>query len=209
MSHRLLARFGAPALALAAAPLVLAAFAPQQPPKPQPDAPQIPYPEQSTRGCTRIFYWNGDHSGGEVVVDYGKPVWRDDYDAVVAKSEAARWRFGQNFWTNLDTNIDLAFGKVEIAPGQWYLALDRKADGTFTLVFLDPVEIRDRHLDAYTVAQAKGGTEVPLAYRQVDVRADRLQIRIDLDGSAKNGAKIVVQFGKHELSAPCVMKPAS
>lgn len=206
MSTCNLGRLVAPALALLVAPFALAALAPQQ--KPKPDAPQIPYPEQSARGCTRLFFWNGDHSGGEVVVDYGKPVWRDDYDAVVEKAEPARWRFGQNFWTTLDTNIDLAFGKVEVAPGQWYLVLERKADGTFALVVLDPVDVRDHHLDAFTVALTKGGTEVPLAYRKVDVRADHLLVRLDLDGSAKHGGRLVIQFGKHELSAPFVMKPA-
>jgi len=73
---------------------------------------------------------------------------------------------------------------------------------------VDPVEVRDHHLDAFTVALTKGGTEVPLAYRKVDVRADHLLVRLDLDGSAKHGAKLVIQFGKHELSAPFVMKPA-
>ena len=62
MSTCRLARFAAPAFALLAAPFVLAALAPQQ--KPKPDAPQIPFPEQSARGCTRLFFWNGDHSGG-------------------------------------------------------------------------------------------------------------------------------------------------
>jgi hypothetical protein len=207
MPTRSIARIVASLLALSIAPFVLAAFAPQQPPKPKPDAQQVPFPEQSTRGCTRILYFNGDHAGGEVAVDYGRPAWKDDYDAVVAKADPVRWRFGQNFWTNLDTNIDLSFGTTEIAPGQWYLVLERKADGSFALVFLDPVEVRDHHVDAFTVALAKGGTEVPLTYRQVEARADHLLIRIDLD-RAKNGAKLVIQFGKHELTTPFVMKPA-
>jgi hypothetical protein len=206
MSMRSLARRGAPAVALAL-PVVLAALAPQQ--KPKPDAPQIPYPDQSARGSTRILWWNGDHSGGEVAVDYGKPAWKDDYDAVVAKRDAVRWRFGQNFWTNLDTSVDLQFGSTEIAPGQWYLVLERKADGSFALDFLDPVEVRDHHVDAFTVNLAPAGTAVPLTYRQVDVRADHLLVRIDLDGGVKNGAKLVIQFGKHELSTPFTMKPAS
>lgn len=198
-------------VALACAPLLVLSLglslAPQQA-APKPDAPQIAFPESSTRGSSRILYWNGHHSGGEVALDYGKPVWKDDYDAVVAKSEAARWRLGQNFWTNLDTNIDLEFGKTVIAPGQWYLVLDRKADGRFVLVFLDPVEVRDQHIDAYTVALTKGGTEVPLDYKKVDARADHLTMRIDLDGTVKNGGRIVIQFGKHELTAPFMMKPA-
>ena len=195
-------------LALASLPFVFASFTPPQQ-KARPDAPQIAYPESSARGSTRILYWNGDHSGGEVAIEYGKPVWKDDYDAVVAKAEPARWRLGQNFWTNLDTSIDLKFGATEIAPGQWYLVLARKADGTYALDFLDPVEVRDHHVDAFTVALAKGGTEVPLSYRKVDVRADHLLIRIDLDGSVKNGAKLVIQFGKHELTAPFTMAPAA
>ena len=42
-------------------------------------------------------------------VDYGQPPWKQQYaDAIGSeKSVGKRWRFGADFWTTLDTNVDL------------------------------------------------------------------------------------------------------
>jgi hypothetical protein len=205
----------APFALLAFVPLVAlvrppqaAPHTPQAAPKiPPANAPQIASPETSQRGNTRIFYWGGDHSAGQLAVDYGKPVWKDSYDAAVDQQLGKRWRLGQNFWTSLDTNMELTAGKAELAPGQYYLVLERKGDGQFVLIVLDPVEMRDRHLDAFQAPQTTGGTEIPLDYRKVDVPADHLAIRLELDGKIERGARLVIQFGKHELTGHLLMKP--
>jgi hypothetical protein len=197
-------------LALVLAP-VLAISRPQQaaPPPPARNAPQVPYPEVSQRGNTRLYFWGGDHSAGELSIDYGKPVWKEAYDAAVEKQLSTRWRLGQNFWTSLDTNMELSAGSTEIAAGQYYLVVERKGDGRFVLILLDPVDVRDHRFDAFQAPQTTGGIELPLDYRTVDVAADHLALRLELDGKVERGARLVIQFGKHELTSHLRMKPNS
>ncbi len=172
-----------------------------------PRAAQRAFPETSARGGTRIFYWGGNHSGGQAQIHFGQPQWNDAYDAKLDTLSGKRWRLGQNFWTTLDTNLDLAFGEVEVLAGCWYLALERNPDGGYVLWVLDPVEVRDAHLDAYQVDQTKGGLAIAMEHKDVAVKADKLQIRLDVDGTRKDGAKLLIHYGKHELSAPLTMTP--
>ena len=172
-----------------------------------PRAAQRPFPEQTARGSTRIYYWGGNHSGGQAQIHFGQPQWHDSYDEKLDSLSGKRWRLGQNFWTTLDTNLDLAFGEIEVLAGCWYLALERNVDGSYVLWVLDPVEIRDAHLDAFQVDQTKGGLAIALEHKAVAVKAEKLQIRLDLDATRKDGAKLVIHFGKHELSAPLTMTP--
>ncbi len=149
-------------LIVAAIPLV--AWSAQQV---APKAPQRAFPELSSRGSTRIFYWGGNHSAGQVEIHYGQPPWKAEYEAKIPTLSGQRWRLGQNFWTTLDSNIDLQIGGVELLAGCWYLALERNSDGSFVLWALDPVEIRDAHLDAFEVAQTSGGLLLCIAPRHL------------------------------------------
>lgn len=202
--HRRCSRFG-PALSLALAASSLTAWSVWQG---APKSPQQAFPELSQRGSARIFYWGGDHSGGQVEIHYGQPAWNRDYDAKLAALSGRRWRLGQNFWTTLDTNLDLDFSGVGVEPGCWYLALERETDGNYRLWVLDPVEIRDDHLDAFQVEQTKGGIAIPMNHRDVPLLAEKLQIRLDVDANRKHGATLVIHYGKHELQAPLTMAPA-
>lgn len=172
-----------------------------------PNAAQRAFPETSTRGNARIFYWGGDRSAGQLTIDYGQPAWKDAYDAQIETQRGVRWRLGQNFWTNLDSNIDLRFGDVEVLAGHYYLVLERTVDGAFLLWLLDPVEIRDAHLDAFHAARTTGGIALPIAHREVATKSGALTMRLDVDAQRKDGAKLVIQFGRHELSADLTLVP--
>ena len=185
----------------AAAPIVALQAAPKK-------QAQQPFPELSPRSSSRIFYWGGNSSGGEVLVDYAQPVWKEEYDKQVDAMLGVRWRLGSNFWTRLDTNMDLAAGETDIPTGDYYLVLERKKeDKSFVLWLLDPVEVRDAKLDAFQAPQTTGGIAVPMDYKRVDVKAEKLMIRLDLDAKRKDGANFVVHFGNHELTAKLQMHP--
>jgi hypothetical protein len=188
-----------------AAPLVAIA---QQAPK---KAPQQPFQETSARGCSRIFYWGGDgngHSGGQLVVDYGQPIWKEEYDKSVESMLGVRWRLGQNSWTRLDVNMDVNAGDVDVPAGLYYLVLERKQeDKSFVLWLLDPIEIRDAKIDAFEAAKTKGGIAVPLEYKAAELKADKLQIALTLDSQRKDGTNLVIHFGKHQLSAKLTLHP--
>ena len=169
---------------------------------------QQAFPETSQRGCSRIFYWGGDRSGGQVRVEFGQPAWKPEYDQAIDKMLGQRWRLGQNFWTSLDSNMDLNAGDVDLPAGLYYLALERrKDDKEFVLWLLDPVEIRDAKLDAFQAGKSTGGIAVPLEHKNVDLEAAKLQISLVTEPQAKDGAKVVIHFGKHQLSASFTMHP--
>lgn len=172
--------------------------------------PQRPFAEASSRGNARIFYWGGDRSAGQLSIDYGQPAWKPEFDAALEKRKGVRWRLGQNAWTSLDTNIDLRAGAVEILAGHYYLVLERgAADGAFTLWLLDPVEIRDARLDAFQADRTSGGIAVPMTLRKAAASSGRLVIRLDLDPARKDGARLVVHFGPHELTADLTLLPST
>jgi hypothetical protein len=194
----------AQSLPLVAAVCLAFSSSPQGVPKPA----QRAFPESSQRGSARIFYWGGDRSGGQVQIDYGQPAWKESYDEAVEKQIGVRWRLGQDFWTRLDSNMDLSAGDVDIPAGPYYLALERQAgDRRFVLWLLDPVEIRDQKLDAFQVAQTTGGVAVPMTWKKAGTPAAKLSIRLEVDATRKDGANLVIHFGGHELSAQLTMNP--
>ena len=193
---------------LAAFTAAALAFALQQQPKKPAPQPQRAFPETSSRGSSRICYWGGDHSGGQVTVDYGQPPWKEDYDKKADELLGVRWRLGQNFWTNLDTNMEMSAGDVDVAPGHYYLVLERKKDDkSFVLWLLDPVEIRDARLDAFEAQKTVGGIALPMEHKADAPRADKLQITLAPDAARKDGANLLVNFGTHQLTAKLTLHP--
>ncbi len=174
-----------------------------------PSQPQRAFPETSTRGSARLFYWGGDRSAGQLTLDYGQPPWKDAYDQQIDAQLGVRWRLGQNFWTTLDTNVDFTVATSEVLAGYYYVVLERKKpDGEYVLWLLDPVAIRDAHQDAFHAARTEGGIEIPLIHREVATKAAQLTMRLDVDAQRKDGANLVLQFGRHELTAALALSPA-
>lgn len=173
---------------------------------PRPTA-QTPYDEGSERGSTRIFYWFADSSAGQVEISYGRPAWKPEYGAFLTKPGGPRWRFGENFWTTLDTNLPLTIGGVDLDVGQYYLVLHNDAEHGVRLLALDPQAVRRQRLDAYEANETEGGIAIPLQHEKTDAVAGRLTIDLRVDRTQKNRAVLTVRFGSHTLSAPVVMKP--
>lgn len=166
---------------------------------------QQAYPETSTRGNARIFYWGGNSSAGQLVIDYGTPVWKDAYDQQF--ENLRRWRFGQNFWTNLDTNIDLVIGSAEVLAGYYYLALERQAGQDFELIILDPEEVRDAKLDSFHAHLTEGGIRVPLKHETVDSAVNKLTVNLKVVAGKQDRALLEILFGKHRMTVPVEMRP--
>lgn len=172
-----------------------------------PPTEQTPFPENSQRGNTRIFYWFGPDSAGQLAIDYGRPRWQPAFGKFVQKAGGPRWRFGENFWTTLDTNIPLQLGGVDVAPGLYYLALQHPAANGVQLVLLDPDEVRARRLDAYEVPKTTGGIVVTMKAATSDLVADELEVELTVDTKTKDTGALTIRFGPHVLTAPLVMRP--
>lgn len=168
---------------------------------------QTPYHESSERGNTRVFYWYQDGSAGQVSIDYGRPAWSPRYNAFMRPTEKVRrWRFGENFWTSLDTNIPLTIGGVDVPIGQHYLVLESHPEHDLRLVLLDPAAVRKRRLDAYEAQETlEFGTPIPLTKRASKAVAKRLTLDLQVDRSAAHKANLTVRFGVHRLTVPVTM----
>ncbi|MGE3171173.1 MAG: cupin domain-containing protein [Planctomycetota bacterium] len=167
---------------------------------------QTPYAETSPRASTRIFYWYGPDSAGQVAIDHGQPRWNRAYAKFLDQPSGRRWRLGENFWTTLDTNMDLVLGDTEVQKGMYYCALQHTQRG-LELVLLDPAAVRDQRLDAYEAPKTTGGLLVPLQRRNSALPTTRLQAELSVDRSARDRGALVFRFGPHELFVPLQMRP--
>lgn len=163
------------------------------------------FAELSERGSTRILYLantNPPTSPGQIVIDYGQPSWKDEYEADFDElTLGKRWRFGNNSWTYLDTNVALRINGTEIAPGHYYLVLERTGSDQWFLELLDPARIRAQRLDAFFVYEAPAGTKAPLTWQRSEEMAERLSVRlIPVEDDFKR-ARLEIRWGNHMLTA--------
>ena len=86
------------------------------------------------RASARVLYWDqkADASAGWFSIDYGRPVWKKDYEDPAkfdGMTKGKVWRMGSNHWTTLDTSLPLKISGKSVAAGSYYLGLKRSADG--------------------------------------------------------------------------------
>jgi tetratricopeptide (TPR) repeat protein len=156
------------------------------------------------RKASRIAWFGGKGSSGNVAVSFGPVAWKDDYEKLASadRFKNKRWRFGKDFWTTLDTNVPITVGDKKVAPGDYYLTIERKDSGDFVLAFNDAAEIRKLRLDAFQAGQTKGGVEVTLKHETLTTAASKLDIALSVDADDNTKGALIVQFGTHKLSAP-------
>lgn len=150
----------------------------------------------------RLFFWSGNSSPGQVVIDYGAPTWKDSYSSQIENMAGRRWRLGSNFWTVLDTNVDLEVAGVKVPAGAYYLTAEITDDGKYLLAFNDPAEIRKKKLDAFQAQKTEGGIVVGLEHSETDEVADKLEITLVPDEQHTTKADLVIHFGPHRFTAP-------
>ena len=172
-----------------------------------PPTKQTPFPETSQRGNTRIFYWFGPDSAGQVAIDYGRPRWQPAFTKFVDQPSAKRWRLGENFWTTLDTNMPLTLGGVDIGIGQYYAVLQNTKEAGPQLVLLDPGEVRKRRLDAYEATKTTGGLVVPLRASLLEEPTTELEVELAVDPATGDTGTLTIRFGPHVMTAALRMHP--
>ena len=161
----------------------------------------------SDRKSSRVFYWGGQSSPGQVVVDYGPTPWKDEFakhaesDAMIGK----RWRLGNDFWTTLDSNVDMKLGGVDVPAGMYYVTLARNSDG-YALALNDPAKVRAKKLDAFQSENMTGGISIPLTHAKAEAVAEALSINLATDEANPTKGDLSIEFGPHRLTAPFVTK---
>jgi Protein of unknown function (DUF2911) len=188
-------------LRLALVPLLLATASAQTRQQPV----QVFGGQPDERASTRILY-ETDKAVGEFAIDYGRPAWKKEYDDPATFDKMTRgkvWRLGKDFWTTLDTNLQLRIAGKEILAGYYYLGLQRSEDGdTWSLAFLDPVKIRSSKLDAFEIHRAPIELMIPLKLEQSQDRVDRLTLLLSPQKESVSRITLTIAWGKLQLTAP-------
>lgn len=169
-----------------------------------------PVAESFDRGYSSISYWTYrddgvEIGGGRVSVEHGKPQWDamlDDAATFESATVGKLWRLGNNKWTTLDTQQTLHFGERTVAPGIYYLVLDRPKADDWRLVFVDPAAVRPDMIDAWA-SQARPDEiprlfSIPLKY-SAGAKSEELDMTLALDEADMSKASLRIQWGAHQL----------
>lgn len=174
-------------------------------------APFQGWAQNEDRGGTRLIYFSKtsdrpwDYSPGQVAIEYGKPVWKAEYEKGFDElTRGNRWRMGQNHWSTLDTRFPITIGGARIERGIYYIVLERSKGDDWRLVLLSPDAVSEMKIDAWHVNRKDSpkGVEAPLTWERVDEKADHLRIQFVLDESDQRKAELEIRFGPHRLTAP-------
>jgi len=161
------------------------------------------------RASARVLYWNAqtDSAAGQVAIDYGRPVWKKDYDDSArfdAMTKGKIWRMGSNYWTILDTDLPLFMGGKKVPVGLYYLGLHRSEEGSkWSLAFIDPGKARKQVLDAFQIARAAVEFEAPMSsVGKAETPAEKLTITLSYPKDDIKHVTLHVAWGNLALSTP-------
>ena len=160
------------------------------------------------RASARVLYWNTklDGSAGQLAIDYGRPVWKKDYQDPAkfdAMTKGKVWRMGSNFWTLLDTSLPLKISGKQVQPGYYFLGLRRSADGAeWSLAFIDPAKVRAARLDGFEVQKAKVEFETPVTVKKAAAITQKLTITLSYPKETPTQVTMKVAWGNFVATAP-------
>jgi len=158
---------------------------------------------EAPRVSTRMAYFGPNTSEGQFAIDYGQPEWKAEYETqfeVLTKGK--RWRLGNNFWTTLDTHLDLSIGGTEVKAGYYYLVLARSEADEWHLVLLDPRKIQEKKLVASMANETTGGLEAPLKWEKIEETAQKLEVKLIPDEANLEKTTLEIRWGKHKRTTP-------
>jgi tetratricopeptide (TPR) repeat protein len=161
------------------------------------------------RKASRVVWFSG-RGAPQAIVSYGPVAWKDAYAEQIksTKLENTRWRLGKDFWTTLETSLPLAVGGKDVAPGYYYLTLERRTGGDFVLAINDAEPIRKARLDAFQADKTKGGIEVVLKHETLSEPAAKLEIGLTVEPGDQGKGALTIRFGPNKLTAPVVYQTA-
>lgn len=166
------------------------------------------YEQCVDRKNARVVWFTKRGAPGQIAVDWSPVPWRAEFAEGVksGKFTGQKWRLGADFWTRIDTSLDLRFGDTVVPAGYYYLTLEQKNADTIVLAFHDPVAVRKAKLDAYMSPRLSGGIEVAMKHASGDKVAQALTFTVAMKEGSKTDGELGIQFGDHALVAPFAVK---
>lgn len=157
------------------------------------------------RKSSSVYYWDKGSNKfvGGYTFTYGSPVWKAEYDKMVAGKESGSMRLGKDDWAQLDSNVALTIGGTKIPAGQWYLGL-RRDENKFFLMVMSAAVLREKKIPAWMTATIRATINAPLTYEKVDKAAKTLVISAVARKDDVAKAAFTLHWGNHRLTAPIV-----
>ncbi|MCR9244183.1 MAG: DUF2911 domain-containing protein [bacterium] len=159
------------------------------------------------RKSARVAWFSRTGSPGQISIDFAPIKWQDKYDEMVGseKMMGKKWRLGADFWTAMDTSVDLSIGGQNVPAGYYYLTLEQQAEDRFVLGVHNAAKVKKMKLDAYLAHRLPSGIEIPLTHSRSDAAEKELDIKIATKPGSLDHGKFRIAFGGHRLVAPVAM----
>lgn len=161
------------------------------------------------RASARLLYWNNqaNTAAGQLAVNYGRPVWKKEYEDPATFDKMTKgqiWRMGSNFWTNLYTDVPVTIGGKYVAPGFYFVGMQRSPDGaSWNLAFIDPTSARKNRIDAFDIRKATVEFTAPMTAEPASSgTVEKLTITLANAENDIRSATLKVAWGRLVLTAP-------
>ncbi len=170
------------------------------------EAQIVSWAETSPRMLTRIGLWNqaAQTVAGQFSIQYGTPIWKDEYDSMTEKAKGKSLRLGKDFWTTLDNDVPLKIGGVDVPVGQHCLGIACDEQGAFKLMIMNAATIKKYKADGWNTSKLKAKINAPLSYSLVKTKQKKLSIQFVQNKKYPAQAKLVIHWGKHQLTAKVI-----
>ncbi len=166
------------------------------------------FAQTTERKSSRVAWFDRSGSPGQIALDYCPVPWNDSYEQAIAAGtlKGKKWRLGADFWTTLDTSIDLQFGATTVQAGYYYLTLEQRDTNAFVLALHAADAVRKLKLDPVFAGKLGAGIEVPLTHAESSEKAGALAITIAPDRGSHTQGSLQLHYGTHALSVPVSMR---
>lgn len=156
------------------------------------------------RKNARAAWFTRKDSPAQIAIDWSPVKWKPEFDTQLqaGKFVGKNWRLGADFWTRLDTSVDMQCGETKVPAGYYYLTLAQKDADHFVLTLHDPVAIKKRKLDAYQAEGLRGGLDLALTHGVADDGVDQLEFAVNMEPGSTTAGTMTIRFGSHVLTTP-------
>lgn len=146
-------------------------------------------------------------SHGWLVVNYGQPTWKAEYDAMADQVKGKAARLGKDFWTTFEASVDLTLGTTKIPAGYYYLAIKCSTKGDWSLLLLDSAEVRKQKLlpnkteEIVSSGKVKSILEVPMTHAKSEKTVEKMSMELTSDPKKLGNGTFTISWGTHQVTA--------
>jgi hypothetical protein len=143
--------------------------------------------------------WLGLSGEQSVTIEYGQPTWRASHEAFLQQQTAVPVMLGRGGLTTLRTDVHLAFGSHELAPGRWYVGArrDEQQEWSVALFAADKVDASGRGVN-YVLTE-KPDLRVPVRLQREDESVELFDVALANGKQTPPELTLVMAWGPYRV----------